>query len=122
MEISSRQRVVVVDCFTSRTKSPETPQEVVAPGASLVEVDEAGITVCVGGAALDTDGSSAVVVTVVIEGARRVLSRVVGSRVPNTYMERVEIVGCSWRRWHSLPSYCRPSYWARRPEFRAWLQ
>ena len=65
---------------TSRVKSPETPQEVVAAGAALVEVDETDTTVCDAGAELDAgfsfDGGipSVVTVTVTMVGASDVIS------------------------------------------------
>lgn len=70
----------VLERPTSRVKSPETPQEVVAAGAALVEVDETGTGVCVAGVKLDDgcsfdDGISLVVtVTVTMVGASDVIS------------------------------------------------
>lgn len=79
MQVSSTPNIEV-ETRTSRVKSPDTPQEVVAAGAALVELDGTEITVCVTSASLETGASLAgdvpptVTVTVTSVGARRILS------------------------------------------------
>ena len=75
-EVSSTPNMEV-EKYTSRVKSPEAPQEVVAAGAALVEVDETGVFVGLKEAELEVgssvDGAVDPTVTVTVYGvvARR---------------------------------------------------